>query len=213
MLSRRRFLGGAAGAWLVLPPAGAGAQEGSFMQAEEAPRQLFPEASEITERTIPTTPNLQQRVRALLSRPPTLWETAYRVFTAKQGASLVGFVIVVEEIGKHRPITYAIAVKPDGTVQDAAVLAYREAYGGYERLRLGEPFEPAQPPRRPPRRSPICLSGPVRPQSTQLVDAPSRCVRSDGGARRRLLAARSAARGHAYSFCAHPCPRLCWRDT
>jgi len=135
MLSRRRFLGGAAGAWLVLPPAGAGAQEGSFMQAEEAPRQLFPEASEITERTIPTTPDLQQRVRALLSRPPTLWETAYRVFTAKQGASLVGFVIVVEEIGKHRPITYAIAVKPDGTVQDAAVLAYREAYGGQVRER------------------------------------------------------------------------------
>jgi Na+-translocating ferredoxin:NAD+ oxidoreductase RnfG subunit len=43
---------------------------------------------------------------------------------------VLGFTVVVEEIGKHRPITFAVAVTPDATVRDVAVLSYREAYGG-----------------------------------------------------------------------------------
>ena len=39
------------------------------------------------------------------------------------------------EIGKHRPITYAVAITPEGAVHDLAVLAYREAYGGEVRER------------------------------------------------------------------------------
>jgi hypothetical protein len=135
MISRRRFLGGAAGAWLIMRPAGVTAQEGVFLQAEEAPRQLFPEATDTVERAAAGTPELHQRVRALLGRPPTVWEAAYRIFTVKRGPALLGFVVVVEEIGKHRPITYAVAVRPDGTVHDAVVLAYREAYGGEVRER------------------------------------------------------------------------------
>jgi Na+-translocating ferredoxin:NAD+ oxidoreductase RnfG subunit len=37
---------------------------------------------------------------------------------------------VVEEIGKHRPITFVVGIRPDGKVEDVAVMAYREAYGG-----------------------------------------------------------------------------------
>lgn len=154
MLSRRRFLGGAGGAWLILRAAGATAQEGVFLPAEEAPRQLFPEGTDVGDRTVATTPDLQLRVRALLGRSPTLWESAYRIFTVKRAASLLGFVVVVEEIGKHRPITYAVAVKADGTIQDAAVLAYREPYGGEVRERrflrqytgkgLASPLRPQQ---------------------------------------------------------------------
>lgn len=135
MLSRRRFLGGAGGAWLILRAAGTAAQEGVFLPAEEAPRELFPDATDVRDLTVATTPDLQQRVRALLGRPPTVWEATYRIFTVKRGTALLGFVVVVEEIGKHRPITYAVAVKVDGTIQDAAVLAYREPYGGEVRER------------------------------------------------------------------------------
>ena len=76
------------------------------------------------------TPTLQARIRAFLARPPSLWEPSYRVFTAKRGDTVLGFVVVVEEIGKHRPITFAVAIRADGAVHDLAVLAYREAYGG-----------------------------------------------------------------------------------
>jgi hypothetical protein len=154
MISRRRFLGSAAGGLLILRPAGLGAQEGVFLAAPDAPGQLFPDASSVTERTVASTPALQQRVRALLGQSPTLWESAYRIFTVKHSDILLGFVIVVEEIGKHRPITYAVGVKPDGAVHDLAVLAYREAYGGEVRERrflkqyagrtLAEPLLPYQ---------------------------------------------------------------------
>jgi len=135
VISRRRFLGGAAGAWLVLGPAGLAAQEGVFLKPEEAPRHLFPEATEVTERTEVATPLMQHKIRDLLGRPPSLWEPAYRIFTVKRGEAVAGYVVVVEEIGKHRPITYAAGINPDGTVHDLAVLAYREAYGGEVRER------------------------------------------------------------------------------
>jgi FMN-binding protein len=130
MLSRRRFLGGATGAWLVLGPAGLAAQEGVFLTADEASRQLFPDAGAIAPRTLVATPALQQRIRDLLGGPPSLWEESYRIATITRADAVSGFVVVVEEIGKHRPITFAVGVRPDGKVKDMAVLAYREAYGG-----------------------------------------------------------------------------------
>ena len=54
----------------------------------------------------------------------------YVTFKAMRGDTLVGYAIIVEEIGKHRPITFVVGVRPDGTVNDVAVMAYREAYGG-----------------------------------------------------------------------------------
>jgi len=109
MISRRRFLGGAAGAWLVLGPAGLAAQEGVFLKPEEAPRHLFPEATSVTERTEVATPVMQHKIRDLLGRPPSLWEPAYRIFTVTCDQAVTGYVVVVEEIGKHRPITFAVA--------------------------------------------------------------------------------------------------------
>jgi FMN-binding domain len=151
-LGRRRFLGGAAGL-LVLRPASAPAQEGVFLTAEQAPGQLFPGVPVRSDRVVSATVELQHRVRALLARAPSLWEPSYRIFTLGDDG-VTGFVIIVEEIGKHRPITFAIAVNADGTLHDAAVLAYREAYGGEVRDRrflrqltgrsLGDPLLPYQ---------------------------------------------------------------------
>jgi len=136
MISRRRFVtGAAAGAVLVLRPQRLSAQEGVFMKSEEAPRQLFPDASEVTARTVVATPALQRRIFEILGRPPSVWEPAYPIFTLRRDDRLVGFVVIVEEIGKHRPITYAVGVNPAGTVHDLAVVAYREAYGGEVRER------------------------------------------------------------------------------
>jgi hypothetical protein len=135
VISRRRFVGAVAGGLLVLRPATVRGQEGVFLRVEEAPRHLFPDLSDVVERIVPSTPDLQGRMRALMGRPPTLWEPAYRIFAARRGERLLGFVAVVEEIGKHRPISFAVAVNPDGTVRDVAVLAYREAYGGEVRER------------------------------------------------------------------------------
>jgi hypothetical protein len=123
------------GAWLVVPPAGSAAQEGVFLSAEDAPRHLFPDATGVVERRVPASPELQQRIRLLLGGSPSVWEPEYRIFTVTRGPAPRGLVVIVEEIGKHRPITFAVAATPDGRVHDLAVLAYREPYGGDVRER------------------------------------------------------------------------------
>ncbi len=134
-ISRRRFLGATTGGVLLVVPATLGAQEGVFLRADEAPRQLFPDASDVLERRVTASPELQWRIRALLGRAPSFWEGTYQIFTVTRAEGRQGYVVVVEEIGKHRPITYAVGVNADASVQDVAVLAYREAYGGEVRER------------------------------------------------------------------------------
>lgn len=133
-LSRRRLLAAATGA-LVFRPGAPRAQEGVFARAEETPRLIFPEATAVAARTVPATADLQAAIRARLGRAPTAWEPAYAVFDVAAAGAPLGQVVVVEEVGKHRPITFAVGVTPDGRVRDVIVLAYREPYGGEVRDR------------------------------------------------------------------------------
>lgn len=107
------------------------ARAGVFLKEEEAPRAVFPEADRIEREEIDATGDLRKRIRSRLDgTTPSLWEAQYVTFTAWHGAKLLGRAFLVEEIGKHRPITFVVGVRPDGHVQDVAVVAYREAYGG-----------------------------------------------------------------------------------
>lgn len=128
-LTRRRFL--AAAGLVVVWPEVVAAQEGVFLRPEDAPRALFSEGDAVVERRVPATADLRRRIQALLGADRvTLWEPEYRTFAVSRGGAGLGDVVIVEEIGKHRPITFAVAVTPDARVHDIAVLVYREPYGG-----------------------------------------------------------------------------------
>jgi len=134
MLSRRRFLLAVLSAlsWARESLA----QDGVFLSEEEAPKAVFPEGTSFERLVIKATPELRERMKALLGRArPSIWEGAYTTFLAKRGEELLGYAIIVEEIGKHRPITFVVGVKKDGKVQDVAVMVYREPYGGEVRYR------------------------------------------------------------------------------
>jgi Na+-translocating ferredoxin:NAD+ oxidoreductase RnfG subunit len=107
------------------------AQEGVFLSEDEAPRAVYPDAESFTRQIVSATPALRARMRSMLGEvAPSIWEDQYVVFTATRGGAVLGYAIIVEEIGKHRPITFVVGVRPDGKVSDVAVMAYREAYGG-----------------------------------------------------------------------------------
>ncbi len=107
------------------------AQEGVFLREDQAPQAVFPDATTFTREVVVATPELRDRLRALLAPSvPSTWEEQYVTFKAMSGSRLLGYAIVVEEIGKHRPITFVVGVRPNDTVNDVAVMAYREAYGG-----------------------------------------------------------------------------------
>lgn len=115
----------------VLPGVSAAfGQEGMFLTEEQAPGAVFPDADTFTRDVIPATAELQTHMRAILGAIElTVWEPEYVVFKATHDGALQGYAVIVEEIGKHRPITFVVGVRPDGSVNDVAVMAYREAYG------------------------------------------------------------------------------------
>ena len=107
------------------------AQEGVFLTEEQAPHAVFPDADAFERQVVTATPEMHERMKNTLgTAEPSVWEEQYVTFKATHAAALVGYAIVVEEIGKHRPITFVVGVRPDGSVNDVAVMAYREAYGG-----------------------------------------------------------------------------------
>lgn len=106
-------------------------QEGFFLSEHEAPAAVFPDADAFARRVIEVSAATRARMRSTLGpTEPSVWEDAYVTFAASRQGTLLGHAIIVEEIGKHRPITFVVGVRPDGTVSDVAVMAYREAYGG-----------------------------------------------------------------------------------
>jgi Na+-translocating ferredoxin:NAD+ oxidoreductase RnfG subunit len=118
-----------------MPPLAFG-QEGVFLKEEEAPRAVFPQASAFDRKVIRSTDELKEKIRQRMGKTKTsLWEDAYVTFVAKNGEAILGYAVVVEEIGKHRPITFVVGVGTDGKIKDVALMVYREAYGGEVRDR------------------------------------------------------------------------------
>lgn len=106
-------------------------QEGVFLSEADAPKAVFPSAVSIVRDEVAVTPERRARVtEAMGGALPSTWEERWIVFRVAGAEGPLGRAVVVEEIGKHRPITFVVGLRPDRTVADVAVMAYREAYGG-----------------------------------------------------------------------------------
>jgi Na+-translocating ferredoxin:NAD+ oxidoreductase RnfG subunit len=102
----------------------------TYLTLEQAPRAVFPEADSFEPRKIVSTPELRAEALKLIGRRPSIWEPFYYAYIAKRGSQRIGYAIVCEEIGRDRPITFIVAVTPDGAVKDVAIMIYRESRGG-----------------------------------------------------------------------------------
>ena len=114
----------------------ASAQEGIFLREEEAPKAVFPEGTSFDRKMIRSTEELKEKIRQRMGKAKTsVWEDSYVTFIAKKGDAILGYAVIVEEIGKHRRITFVVGVGNDRKIKDAALMVYREAYGGEVRDR------------------------------------------------------------------------------
>ena len=102
--------------WLVClisslgTPLLASAQEGIFLKEEEAPKAVFPEAASFERRVIRSSEVLKTKIQQRLGRTKTsIWEDSY--------------------------VTFIVGVGVDRKIKDAALMVYREAYGGEVRDR------------------------------------------------------------------------------
>lgn len=100
----------------------------TYFNTEQAQKALFPEATAFELIAI----QLTDADRAALgkvakTRTPLPEKTLWR---AKKGAETIGTFAIDDVYGKHEFITYAVALKPDGSVRGLEVMVYRETYGG-----------------------------------------------------------------------------------
>ena len=57
------------------------------------------------------------------------------LLTGMRDGHVTGYAALVDEIGKHLPITFVVALAPDGSIRDMDVAVYRERIGGAVRNR------------------------------------------------------------------------------
>src|SRR3989304_8810098 len=105
-------------------------REKIYLSEQEAPKMVFPEAEEFEIRVVESTPDLREKIKSLIGKvEPSIWEKEYKTFIAKKDSKVIGYAVIVEEIGKHRPITFIVGVTPEGQTENIAVMVYRESYG------------------------------------------------------------------------------------
>jgi hypothetical protein len=102
----------------------------TFLTLDKAPKAVFPEADSFEQRKISLTPQQRSEALKLIGRPPSIWEPFYYAYIAKRGSEKLGYAVVCEEIGRDRPITFVVAINPDATIKDVAIMIYRETHGG-----------------------------------------------------------------------------------
>lgn len=110
-------------------PAYAGWAVTHYYGREEALAAALPRATSFLPEVRVLTPDEKRRIEAKLKAP--LKETYFEFWVGRgAGGETEGYALVLDEIGKHLPITFMVALKPSGEVEDCVVMAFREPRGG-----------------------------------------------------------------------------------
>ena len=117
-----RWLSAAGALTAAVAPAAYATQ---YLSVEQAQQQAFAQA-QFRELAPP------DAATAVALGAPAGW--APRIFEARTGGTLSGWLIVDQVLGKSELITYALALDARGAVGSVEVLDYREAHGGEIRL-------------------------------------------------------------------------------
>jgi thiamine biosynthesis lipoprotein ApbE/Na+-translocating ferredoxin:NAD+ oxidoreductase RnfG subunit len=125
--SRRSFLAMAAMLLigLLLPFKAVGAV--IYLTKEEGMRALWPKADRFDLNEIHLDDNQLQKTQALLGE--SFRKRDYLFYVGRAGEQIVGYALILEVIGKERPITFLIGIRPDGKIAGMEVLIYRESEG------------------------------------------------------------------------------------
>lgn len=118
--------------WMLAPSGRA--QDQVFLTPEEALAEVFPKGRYFQHDTLRFSPEELEAAKQALRRTEPLDSmlVVTRVYNAE--GQFLGYAVITEELGKHRPITFIVGVRPDFSVEKVAVMVYRESHGGQVRL-------------------------------------------------------------------------------
>ena len=116
-------------AFLLLPLAAiaAPAYAIDYFTAEQAMKQLFPEAEGFKPMLVKLSGAQKDRIKSL-SGLRQRWDEQ-KVWRVEKGGKLAAWFIVDEVVGKHEFITYGTGITPDGHVVGIEIMSYRETKG------------------------------------------------------------------------------------
>ena len=123
--------------WILHSFAGSKSQHDSvykeYISQEAALKRFFKKATSITQETIPLTDSIQQQIQ---ERSHFKFDNkAALIYKAFNNDQFLGYAIVLDELGKHYPMTFITKITPDFIIDDMALLIYRELYGSEVRKR------------------------------------------------------------------------------
>jgi Na+-translocating ferredoxin:NAD+ oxidoreductase RnfG subunit len=98
-----------------------------YFTPEQALAIVFPGATEIRERALELDAAAQQELTGKLGYRPR--ETRVIFHQALRGEQVMGHAIVMNEVGKSLPITFMVAILPDGQVDQVLLMQFREPRG------------------------------------------------------------------------------------
>jgi Na+-translocating ferredoxin:NAD+ oxidoreductase RnfG subunit len=104
-------------------------KEEVLLSAEQARKEVFPEATVFEQETKNFSAESIQKIEKKLGRSFEEHNPTFDKAKGKSGEAL-GYGVVLDEKGKYRPITLFVGVTPEFKVRDVAVMVYRESRGG-----------------------------------------------------------------------------------
>ncbi len=133
--SRRRFLALAALALatLIFPLPLRARATTVYLTEDEALYAMMPGADRFDTEEIGLSPNQLSKAEALAGK--RFLESRFRFRVGRTGEEAIGYAMVLDVIGKERPITFLIGISPEGAIMGIEVLIYRESEGSEVRHR------------------------------------------------------------------------------
>ena len=104
-----------------------------FLEEEEALALMFPKSQRIRKDSLRLSPDQKALVESRIG-----WkfpEESFDVYIGETGATVDGYAMVQNTIGKHKPMTYMVGVDKKGYVSNVELLIFREARGSEVRTK------------------------------------------------------------------------------
>jgi FMN-binding domain len=107
----------------------AAAADQVYLREQDAPRALFGEGVSSVRKTLELTPPELAELSRILGRKIEVRSYPYLEVWSNEPKRLLGSIFLLDVIGQNLPITFAVGVKADGSLQDIEVMVYREPHG------------------------------------------------------------------------------------
>ncbi|MGH7167519.1 MAG: FMN-binding protein [Nitrospiraceae bacterium] len=98
-----------------------------FMSEEEAVKIMLPKSQRIRKEVLRLSPDQKALVESRIG-----WkfpEEDFEIYIGETGATVDGYAMVHNTIGKHKHMTYMVGADPGGSCTDVELLVFREARG------------------------------------------------------------------------------------